>query len=1077
MPLSSELISEFVKVTKDEAPKNKESTVYGTTVEYEGTIYVKLDGSDRLTPFSTTTDVKADERVMVMIKNHTATITGNISSPSARTDDVKDIGKKIAEFDIIVANKVNTEQLVAEQARIDNLIAEDVIIKNKLTATEGKIDDLEADNVVINETLTAKSAEIESLKTSKLDVEIATATYATIENLDATNANIHNLEVDYGDFKVLTAEQLEATDAVIKNLDATYATIENLNAERARINAIEADYLTADSIVVTTLKADVADINTLMFGSASGDVIQTSFANAVIAQLGNAQIKSAMIDSLSASKITSGDIYTNNVRILSEDGSLLISDETIQISDSARVRVQIGKDASNDYSINIWDENGNLMFSKGGITDNAIKDAIIRNDMVSETANIAASKLDISSLFEEINGSTHTIKSNRIYMDAEAQTLDVAFTDMSSDINDLSGSVSSQGTLITVMQGQINSKVWQEDIDAASNTLSTKYTQLEQDFDILSGTVASHTTQISEKADGSTVTAMESRVSELELGLDSFHVSVANTYTTKEEFANLSIGGRNLLRYTQDLPLGVDKIWSFTSGNTCLSDTEEGIKLTIESNSTCIKVPLVFDGAVKNGEKVTLSFDYRGNVPDSGVLYFLQRTEPNTQVIPSDRTLIVSETEWQHYECTFSSANANIRTCYALLFLYDLSAYTGGWIEIKDKSLKLEKGDKGTDWTPAPEDVRDDIVTLSKAVAEIDIKTDAISLSVTKQISDLEIGGRNLFSGYGEEELQLGYYQGTGSFTQFINNLTFDPSETVGETYTISFWAKSPNGETPLAIYNQNGEPRYFYFPRTTLTNNLGDEWEYFTYTFVNEDKGESYTGTQYNRIEIYASNKTGVLVKKIKVEKGNKATDWTPAPEDVNDGISEAQNDANNALSGLSEAQSTIKLLVDSINSLVRNGEDTSGTLVRQDANGLYYFDISGIKENVSTNANKLDSLEGIVYDAQGRIDFTKSLAEALQDRVEYIRCYTNENDQPCIELGEGDSKFKVYITNTSIDFMDDTERPAYISNRRLMIEKATVKDELQIGNDEDTTITGVWLWQRRPNGNLGLSWKEVNS
>ena len=72
MALSSELISQFVKATKDDSSNdNNESTVYGTVKEYNGKKYVQLDGSDLLTPISSTTDTKADERVTVMIKNHT----------------------------------------------------------------------------------------------------------------------------------------------------------------------------------------------------------------------------------------------------------------------------------------------------------------------------------------------------------------------------------------------------------------------------------------------------------------------------------------------------------------------------------------------------------------------------------------------------------------------------------------------------------------------------------------------------------------------------------------------------------------------------------------------------------------------------------------------------------------------------------------------------------------------------------------------------------------------------------------------------------------------------------------------
>ena len=108
MSLSNDLISQFVTVINSDKKVNKESTVYGTTVEYNGSTYVKLDGSDLLTPVSTTADTKPGERVSVQIKNHTATVTGNITSPAARTGDVKEIGNKITEVEILVVDKVIT---------------------------------------------------------------------------------------------------------------------------------------------------------------------------------------------------------------------------------------------------------------------------------------------------------------------------------------------------------------------------------------------------------------------------------------------------------------------------------------------------------------------------------------------------------------------------------------------------------------------------------------------------------------------------------------------------------------------------------------------------------------------------------------------------------------------------------------------------------------------------------------------------------------------------------------------------------------------------------------------------------
>ena len=235
MPLSTDLISQFVKVTKSEPEESKESTAYGTTVEYNGSIYVKLDGSDLLTPIVTTAHVKSGERVTVMIKDHTATVTGNISSPAARTGDVKDLGNKISEFEIVIADKVSVEQLEAEIARIDSLVADNVTIKERLTASEAEIDTLIADNVVINEKLTAHDASIENLEATKIDAEIVEAKYATIESL-------------------------EATDAKFNNLESTYATIVSLNAQKARIDDLDAKKLSAEQADLKYANIDFTNI-------------------------------------------------------------------------------------------------------------------------------------------------------------------------------------------------------------------------------------------------------------------------------------------------------------------------------------------------------------------------------------------------------------------------------------------------------------------------------------------------------------------------------------------------------------------------------------------------------------------------------------------------------------------------------------------------------------------------------------------------------------------------------------------------------------------------------------------------
>ena len=88
MVLSEELVANFVKSTNDKKTTSSEATVYGT-VKIEGDRkYVQIDGSSIKTPVNTTSDISDGDRVIVLIKNHEATIIGNVSAPSAKNSSV-----------------------------------------------------------------------------------------------------------------------------------------------------------------------------------------------------------------------------------------------------------------------------------------------------------------------------------------------------------------------------------------------------------------------------------------------------------------------------------------------------------------------------------------------------------------------------------------------------------------------------------------------------------------------------------------------------------------------------------------------------------------------------------------------------------------------------------------------------------------------------------------------------------------------------------------------------------------------------------------------------------------------------
>lgn len=1120
MALSAELINAFVKATNDKTETKHEATVYGTVFITDGVRYVKLDGTEELTPVTSLVTIADGDRVKVTIKDHRATVTGNVTSISASANSVMELSAQAA---TINADKVTTTDLDAVVARVKILESDSATVKN-LEAAEARIDEIDANVVTINETLTAQAATIKSLDTEKLDVDTARATYATIENLEATDAKVYNLEGTYGEFQALTANKFAAMDASIEELAA-----KKLNADTANITYAKITDLDAVEADVESLDANVANIDNLIFGSASGSTIQTSFANAVIAQLGNAQIKSAMIDNIAASKIVSGEIITDKVHVKSQNGLLLISDETIQISDDDRVRVQIGKDASNDYSINIWDADGNLMFSKGGITDSAIKDAIIRNDMVSDTANIAAHKLDIDSLFEEINGSTNTIKSTQIHLDDKNQTLNVAFKALETDVGNIDSTVKSQGTAISTVQGQISSKVWQQDINTAKGEMNSRYSTLEQEIDGISATIASHSTQIGTKADSSTVVTVNDRVSTLASTLAGFQSTVSETYATKTALATtdakattvqanlnkLDVGGRNLV-----LDSSVILFNGSDNGNrTCSVIEDDYVKVTpVTSGNVYHSTGIKTSVPRRKGVEYTFSFEVL--TPTNIGFYWY----PNEHY--SKTNYISASDSWQKVKFTYTQTGEDSSNA----TLFGLNGLVAGETYYC-RNVKLETGNVATAWSPAPEDLQNEVSTLESRVttaesqivqnqnaielratstevstakqaaidsansntanllksysttsemeAAIKVKSDSIVSSVSStyatktalettntnvaaaqsDIDNLEIGARNVFGGFGDEEIPLYDYNGVGSFRQF-SNLTIDASEYVGRQFTVSFWAKSPNGETSLQAYNRNGDPRYFYF-QSSFKEKLSTEWKYYHLTFTNTDRGESVTGI-HNRVEIYAPEKMGVLVKKIKVEMGNRPTDWTPAPEYMatakdNDSVKSA---AEAAQETASTAETLIKQLTDNISMLVTDGNGTS--LMTQTEDG-WTFSTASIKTSVASAAESLSSLTEELGDANNAIDVLRQAVDDLGEIAEYVKIGTYE-DEPCIELGDSDSEFKMRITNTRILFMEGSNVVAHISNQSLHIKKAVIEEELQQGD---------FVWQIRSNGNLGLIWK----
>lgn len=227
MGLSNDLLSQFAKITNDKTKNKKESSTYGTVKVVGDTTYVKLDGSDLLTPYSSTADVKDGDRVQVTIKNHNATITGNLSSPSARTDDVKEIDNKVTAH----GNTITA---------IDNNITS---INNNITEIGNTVNSQGNQITQINDVVKSQGNTINSLNNT---VDTQGNTITSINN--TVNSQGNTIETMNNDIKIYNSS-FQITDGVvtgIKGIDTDWIKTEDLEADHAAINSLDTKYANID---------------------------------------------------------------------------------------------------------------------------------------------------------------------------------------------------------------------------------------------------------------------------------------------------------------------------------------------------------------------------------------------------------------------------------------------------------------------------------------------------------------------------------------------------------------------------------------------------------------------------------------------------------------------------------------------------------------------------------------------------------------------------------------------------------------------------------------------------------------
>ena len=346
------------------------------------------------------------------------------------------------------------------------------------------------------------------------------------------------------------------------------------------------------------------------------------------------------------------------------------------------------------------------------------------------------------------------------------------------------------------------------------------------------------------------------------------------------------------------------------------------------------------------------------------------------------------------------------------------------------------------------------------AVAEVrDIANEANAKSdeANQKVDGLVYDNRNLIKGtesWTDDAFYItdvyGPQNGTiddGVLTVPINNSAIDThfvQVTPGETYTVSIDVKSTlsaKGYTVILQYCDDDGNRLSY---AYVSSEYDTDWRRISETFVIPD------GATQFRLGM-RSAKYKMSYRLAKMEKGSKATDWSPAPED---GVNNLRDDTNAAINVLrEEVGSDIKQSAESVKIAVYDK--------------VYLKDeVDSMVESISTEYEQTKTGWEYTFN-QFKAD-VDDIANGNDAKFEEIKKYIRFEDGNIL-LGNSESPLVLKIQNDRIQFLQNGYEVAYISDRKMYNTICSVIDRLEIGDsawqveyneDGDTVVSLVPIY-----------------
>jgi len=307
MALSQDLVSQFAKLANNDNTENNGTIIKGTYRNINGVDYVQLDGSDILTPVDLMVEADTNDRVQVLIKDHIATVTGNITSPSANSKSVNDLkdevdehGNTIKQLDnsitqqgnsiIQIENNVNQQgNTINQHNNLINQHGDQIVSINNTILAQGNAIEANNNSIIaqgnlidsMNNTITQHGNNINQMNnTISQQGNTISQQGNTIQQQGNTitefgsNITILNSAFAIVDGRITGLSQAVVDELVTQNLNALYANIDFSNIQIAAIASLFSESGIIDDLVVSqgkitgelvgvTIKGDLIEANTI----------------------------------------------------------------------------------------------------------------------------------------------------------------------------------------------------------------------------------------------------------------------------------------------------------------------------------------------------------------------------------------------------------------------------------------------------------------------------------------------------------------------------------------------------------------------------------------------------------------------------------------------------------------------------------------------------------------------------------------------------------------------------------------------------------------------------------------------